>query len=240
MFKKRYLGLSLVVVIIFMVGKVATNETTTKPLVVAFNKSLYSVSDPNSLWVIVNKARPISPITFIPNNLVTPKVLLRYPGNEDSEVSTLIKSPLENLFSAAKTAKLDLALTSAYRSYDYQTSVYNGFISTLGKTETDKVSARPGYSEHQTGLAVDVEPVSHKCELDACFGTTPEGVWLAANVYKYGFIIRYTSNKTAVTGYSYEPWHIRYVGVLLSNEMHKEGVQTLEEFFNVPGGSNYN
>ena len=256
MYKNKCLNLSLVVAILLMIGlyeykstpktivykpiKVVAKVTTEAPSALPFNKTLFSNNDANSIWVVINKAKPISPLTYIPINLVTPNVALRSPGNEDSKVSAVIESPLEDLFSAAKSTKLDLMLTSGYRSYDYQTSVYNAYVTSLGEAETNRVSAKPGHSEHQTGFAVDIEPVSRKCELDDCFGSTPEGIWLTANAYKYGFIIRYTADKVNITGYSYEPWHIRYVGVLLSSEMHKEGIQTLEEFFNVSGGSNYN
>jgi D-alanyl-D-alanine carboxypeptidase len=88
-------------------------------------------------------------------------------------------------------------------------------------------------------LAADIAPLSRKCDLQQCFAQTPEGQWLAANAYRYGFIIRYPADKQAVTGYEYEPWHIRFVGTQLANEMHKQGVDTLEEFFTVSGGTAY-
>jgi D-alanyl-D-alanine carboxypeptidase len=130
-------------------------------------------------------------------------------------------------------------LSSGYRSYDYQVGLYNGYVKSQGQATADTQSARPGYSEHQTGLAVDIEPASKKCELDACFADTPEGKWLVANAYKYGFILRYTQDKTAVTGYAYEPWHFRYVGTPLATEMHNQNVATLEEFFNLPVAPDY-
>ena len=105
--------------------------------------------------------------------------------------------------------------------------------------EADQQSARPGYSEHQTGFAADVGPVSQNCALQQCFGDTPEGKWLAANAYKYGFIIRYAADDQDITGYEAEPWHIRYVGTELSTQMHTTGIKTLEQFFNVPGGAVY-
>jgi D-alanyl-D-alanine carboxypeptidase len=109
----------------------------------------------------------------------------------------------------------------------------------MGQAEADRTSARPGYSEHQTGLAFDVEVSGGKCHLEKCLGETPDGKWVAANAYKYGFIVRYPEGKENVTGYDYEPWHLRYVGTDLASEMHTKSVQTLEEFFNISGGKNY-
>lgn len=98
------------------------------------------------------------------------------------------------------------------------------------------VSARPGHSEHQTGLAVDlVTPASPDCDFEVCFAETPGGQWLAANAWRYGFIIRYQSGSD-ITGYSPEPWHLRYVGKSLAAELRRTGVATLEEFFGIPGG----
>jgi D-alanyl-D-alanine carboxypeptidase len=81
--------------------------------------------------------------------------------------------------------------------------------------------------------------VPANCSLDACFGTTPQGQWLAANAWRFGFLLRYPADKVDVTGYTYEPWHFRYIGVDLATEMHNTGVTTLEEFFGVPGGTVY-
>jgi D-alanyl-D-alanine carboxypeptidase len=143
------------------------------------------------------------------------------------------------LSDGATSAGMHLMLASGYRSYSEQVGLYNNYVSSYGQASADTFSARAGHSEHQTGLAADVEPVSGQCELDACFGNTPEGKWLAANAYKYGFIIRYPADKTLLTGYEYEPWHVRYVGVDLSGEMHKTGVETLEEFFGLPSFTSY-
>ncbi len=109
-----------------------------------------------------------------------------------------------------------------------------------GKAVADTQSARPGFSEHQTGLAADIEPASRTCEVQECFGDTPEGQWVAANAYKYGFVIRYPKDMQHVTGYIYEPWHVRYVGKKLAEQMHKEGVATLEQFFGLENAPDYN
>jgi D-alanyl-D-alanine carboxypeptidase len=216
-------------------------DTVKQPQVVAnFNTHQYSLTDPASTWVIVNKQHPLSPMNFAPTSLVVPNVPLkdnRTAGN--MHVSSAMATSLETLFAAAANSGLHLLLSSGYRSYAYQVQVYGRIVQSQGQGSADEQSARPGYSEHQTGLAADIAPLSRKCDLQQCFAQTPEGQWLAANAYRYGFIIRYPADKQAVTGYEYEPWHIRFVGTQLANEMHKQGVDTLEEFFTVSGGTAY-
>jgi|GEM_PF-370144 len=205
-----------------------------------FNKKQYSLDDPNSIWVIVNKPRPLNPISYVPPDLVIPNVPLRVPGNETMQVRKVVAAALEQLFAAAKADGLQLMLASGYRSYAYQVNLYNGYVQNQGQVSADQASARPGHSEHQTGLAADIEPTSKKCELDACFGQLPEGAWLLSNAYRYGFIIRYPADKVPITGYEYEPWHIRYIGIPLAAELHKNNVRTLEEYFDIKGGTSYN
>jgi D-alanyl-D-alanine carboxypeptidase len=208
--------------------------------IAGFNKHLHSLTDPSSPWVIVNKQHPLSPTNFAPINLVVPNVPLKDTASAaNMHVSSTTAIALQELFAAADNSGYHLLLSSGYRSYQYQTQVYGKIVQSQGQGSADEQSARPGYSEHQTGLAADVAPVSRKCDLQQCFGQTPEGQWLVANAYKYGFIIRYPADKQEITGYEYEPWHIRYVGSELSQEMHKQGVETLEEFFKVSGGVAY-
>lgn len=217
-----------------------TIKTTTPPTQLdGFNKQQYSLTDPTSIWVIVNKTHPLKPLNYTPPDLVYPNVPLRVPGNQSMQVRQVTATALETMFTAAKTQGLQFMLASGYRSYTYQVGLYNGYVQSEGQAVADTQSARPGYSEHQTGLAADVEPTSRNCELEQCFGTTPEGKWLVANAYKYGFIIRYPQGLENVTGYEYEPWHVRYVGITLAAEMHRVDILTLEQFFNVPGGTTY-
>lgn len=200
----------------------------------SFDKSTHPLDQPDSIWWIVSKVRPVSPISFAPSDLVVPKVPLR-AGSGDSEMRLRKEAAeaLENLVSDAKAGGYQLMLASGYRSYQRQVSVYNGYVQQYGQAGADKFSARPGTSEHQTGMAADLEPTSRQCELEQCFGNLPEGIWVAANAYKYGFVVRYLEGKSAITGYDFEPWHIRYVGKDLSTEMRKQNIQTLEEFFNI-------
>jgi D-alanyl-D-alanine carboxypeptidase len=135
------------------------------------------------------------------------------------------------MFAAAQSeAGLSLASNSAYRSYAAQQNIYVG---------DDELTARPGFSEHQTGLSIDVGAESGNCSLDVCFADTPEGAWLRDNAYRFGFLLRYPADKQPVTGYQFEPWHFRYIGVELAAEMRKTGVTTLEEFFGLPAAPAY-
>lgn len=204
-----------------------------------FNKKQYSLTDPNSLWIIVNKQHPLSPLSYAPTDLRYPNVPLRVAGLPEMQMRGAAATALEKMFAGASGAGYKLVVSTAYRSYTYQQTLYSGYVSSQGQAAADQESARPGYSEHQTGLAVDIRNGDDTCSLEACFGTTPEGEWLAANCYKYGFILRYPADKEAVTGYEYEPWHFRYVGVDLAGELHKQHVETLEEFFGVSGGTTY-
>jgi D-alanyl-D-alanine carboxypeptidase len=214
----------------------ATNSATEN---VVFDKQRFSLTDPASPWLVVNKKRPLAPLQYEPS-LVAPNVKLRQAAtNSEMQMAPATAAAVQELFAAAKDDGLQLMVASAFRSYSLQNGIYNREVKTYGQATADQQSARPGHSEHQTGWAVDVEPASGECEIDACFADTPEGKWVAANAYKYGFILRYPDAKTAVTGYEYEPWHLRYVGKELAVEMHRTGVQTLEEFFELPAAPNY-
>lgn len=216
-----------------------SGSTGTVPGSSAFDKQQFSLTDPASIWVVVNKKHALDPPGYTPPDLVVPNVPLRVPGNESMRLRQPAARALEGMFAAAKSDRLDLQISSGYRSYTYQTGTYNSYVKQSGQAYADSISARPGYSEHQTGLAVDIEPVSRQCEIVQCFESTPEGKWLAANSYKYGFLLRYPADKVSVTGYDYEPWHFRYIGVSLAGQMRKTGVETLEEFFGVGGGTSY-
>lgn len=194
-----------------------------------FDKAKFSLTDPTSIWVVANKQRPLVPTDYAPTDLVN------VGGGQRLRAEAATK--LSELIAGAKAAGLAINPLSAYRSYQTQVSVYNSEVRAYGQAVADSESARPGYSEHQTGLAIDVG--GGGCGVEDCFGDTEEGKWVAANAHKYGFIIRYVPGKEAITGYRPEPWHIRYVGVELAAEMKKQGVQTLEEFFDLPAAPNY-
>ena len=203
-----------------------------------FDKTLYSLTEPSSLWVIVNKKQPL-PQAYEPSPLVAPDVGLR-TKNTDPEMKLRDDAAVavESLVSGAKKAGNELIVVSGFRSYQAQSSVYNSAVRQDGQAEADKYSARPGHSEHQTGLAVDFGLPDRSCELEVCFAETKAGTWLADHAHEYGFVLRYDKDKQSSVGYDYEPWHFRFVGNELAAEVKKTG-QTLEEYFGLPPAPSY-
>lgn len=118
---------------------------------------------------------------------------------------------------------------TSFRSFMQQTIIYNNYVKEHGQAAADRFSARPGYSEHHTGLAIDLN------SLETAFGETPEGKWLAEHCAEYGFILRYPKDSEEITGYIYEPWHVRYVGKELAQELYlgNGDFLTLEEYFGI-------
>jgi zinc D-Ala-D-Ala carboxypeptidase len=201
-----------------------------------FNKQALSIDDPNSLWVVVNKLRPLNPTNYAPP-LVDVTIAHVYGYQMQAPAAAALAQMAAD---AAAAGAGQIEAQSAYRSYGAQLSDHAALVARDGEAVADNESARAGYSEHQTGLAVDIAPVPDGgCNLEVCFGATPQGQWLAANAWKYGFLLRYPADKVAITGYTYEPWHFRYIGIPLATEMHTEGVETLEEFFGLPAAPNY-
>jgi D-alanyl-D-alanine carboxypeptidase len=195
-----------------------------------FNKTKYSIDKPGSIWWIVNKNRPAGE-SYIPPDLVTPSVTLNpQKSHDENQVRKELDEPLQHLFSDADKGSIKLMLASGYRSYQLQNTYYSNYVRTSGEAEANRYSAKPGTSEHQTGLAFDVATVDRVHYLDQAFGNDPAGRWIADNAHNYGFIIRYPKDKEAVTGYMYEPWHLRYVGIDLAKELYNKN-QTMEEFF---------
>lgn len=205
----------------------------------SFDKNMFALDQPGSPWWIVNKKRPL-PTGYVPPDLIVPGVKLRLAASaEQMHFSNSAAPELVEMFAAAQAEGVGLVFGSGYRSEAYQRTLYNGYVAQDGQAAADRYSARPGTSEHQTGLAFDATASNGKCHLEACFADTPEGKWIAANSYKYGFVIRYVQGKESVTGYEYEPWHLRYVGKELAAEMHRTGTLTLEEFFGLPAAPTY-
>jgi D-alanyl-D-alanine carboxypeptidase len=194
-----------------------------------FDKKQFSTTDPSSDWVLVNKQNPLNPRDYKP-----PLAPLNLPGVSGS-MRPEAAAALQHMFADYHAQSgSQLTVVSPYRSYTTQVSVYNSWVSRLGQAQADRQSARPGYSEHQTGLAVDIDTATNQG-----FGATPAGSWLAQNSWKYGFIVRYQQGQDSVTGYEYEPWHFRYVGIPLATELQKEGFPSLETFFGYPAAPNY-
>ncbi|OGX61054.1 MAG: hypothetical protein A2189_00660 [Paenibacillus sp. RIFOXYA1_FULL_44_5] len=180
--------------------------------------------------VLVNKQRKL-PDGYVPPDLVVPHVPFSFTQmNERKYMRKEAADALEQLFAAAKNDGYQLYGVSGYRSYKTQKSLFDMYVRTQGETEAKRFSAIPGHSEHQTGLAIDVSSSDVHFNLDQSFGNTPEAKWLAEHADEYGFIIRYPQDKEAITGYAYEPWHIRYVGKQLAKEIYTNHL-TLEQFF---------
>lgn len=201
-----------------------------------FNKTQYSLSDPSSIWVVVNKRRPL-PADYIPTGLRLPDVPLAKSGDEMLLRDDAAKA-LESMVANAAKEDVSLVQVSAYRSYALQELVYNGFVNQDGEAAANRYSAKPGHSEHQTGLATDVGAADGVCQLETCFGETAAGKWVAANAHKYGFTIRYKQGDEQTVGYTYEPWHLRYVGTALASELHRTN-QSMEAFFSLPAAPSY-
>ena len=188
--------------------------------------SKYTIDNTDSIYYIVNKQRML-PSSYVPKNLVT---------IDGKQLRSDAANAMNQLFAAARDDGINFKIISGYRSYQYQESVYDNYVKRDGQAKADTYSARPGHSEHQTGLAVDIG--TGVCDLSICFGDTAGGKWLLDNAYKYGFIVRYPKDKENLTGYQYEPWHIRYLGIDLATQVHQSG-KTLEQFFNLPVALTY-
>ncbi|MCI8363996.1 MAG: M15 family metallopeptidase [Eubacterium sp.] len=187
---------------------------------------------PSSKTVLVNRVY-LLPSDYIPPNLVVPDVKFSFTYSSDKrKLRKVAADALERLFQAGEKEHIELYGVSGYRSYARQKEIYDKNIATRGQAATDAVSARPGSSEHQTGLTIDVSARSVNFRLDQSFGDTKEGRWLAENAHLYGFIIRYPLGKSEITGYSYEPWHIRFVGKAVATHLY-ENKLTLEEYYGV-------
>lgn len=191
--------------------------------------SILTVGNPNSILVLTNKTHAL-PDGFEPENLTEPDV--RFPFTEDLPKRYIQEEAavaLEELFNSAEDEGITLHGQSGYRSYTRQKEVFKGHTERLGEKEARKVSALPGQSEHQTGLTMDITAASVDFTLTQDFGETKEGKWVANNAHKYGFIIRYLEGKEEITGYSYEPWHLRYVGKDSAQTIYDNDL-TLEEY----------
>lgn len=207
---------------------------TTKPTP-EFDPTVFSIEDPESIWVVVNKRRPLEPANYVPKDLVT----LKHPHRADPRLRSGAASAYTAMYKAAKADGIKLVILSAYRSYNLQIAVHGGLVQRMGQERADLQAARPGHSEHQLGLAVDIAAANGRCTIDECFEDTPEGRWLTENAWKFGWVLRYPKGLTAVTGYIYEPWHWRYVGRGLAAELQKSPNITLEEFYGLPPATDY-
>ena len=166
--------------------------------------------------IICNKYHKLKN-NYVPN-------LVSLDGYGGGKMEKVAAQHFKEMVKAAKKDGISVYNVSGYRSYSTQTNLYNGYVSRNGKAKADTFSARPGTSEHQTGLATDVNNVSDSFENTSAFK------WLSKNAYKYGFILRYPKGKTNITGYKYEPWHYRYVGTDVAKVIYEKNI-TYEEYY---------
>jgi len=170
------------------------------------------------LWILVDKTHPID--DYEPQDLVVLKSA-NYDNTAGIQLRKIAAAALEEMAAAARKDGVKLSVSSAYRSRSYQANLYDRYVKTMGQEETDKVSARPGYSQHQLGLIVDFYPVANS------FAKSAEGIWVKKNASKFGWSLSFPDGYEELTGYSWESWHYRYVGRELAEFIDKyfDGIQ---------------
>lgn len=187
------------------------------------------LDDPASLAVVVNKRRPLHPEDWAPAALEDVEGRALRPG---------AAAAARAMLAAARADGVPIRIVSGYRSYGEQSRTYAGWVAQKGREAADTVSARPGHSEHQTGLALDVGDGSG-CDLQVCFEGTAAAAWVAEHGPEHGFVVRYPWGEHGTTGYWYEPWHLRYLGPERAQELVGSGAATLEEFSGLPPAPDY-
>ena len=212
--RKRIVKILFVILSVLLIVCSLRRENTT------YNINTQNVI--NYKYILVNKGNKLNN-DFIPENLV--KVKRCSLGNFylEEEAAYAYESMCVDLINKG----LNISITSAYRSYDEQKELYNTYLKLYGKSYVDKYVAIPGCSEHQTGLAVDLESLEYDI-----FKNSQEYLWVKENSYKYGFIIRYQKGREKITGYSAEEWHIRYVGKKTAEYIYKNNI-TFEEYYDL-------
>ncbi|MBD8043482.1 M15 family metallopeptidase [Arthrobacter sp. Sa2BUA2] len=184
---------------------------------------------PQSVTVVVNKHRPLTDRAYVPGDLA-----------DASGVQLRAEAAAAYLQMSADAAAAGIGLTavSGFRAADAQGLLHDSYTQNYGVSTAEAISARAGFSEHQTGLAVDIGNNDGACSLQSCFATTPAGAWAAANAHRFGFIIRYPNGAEHITGFTYEPWHLRYVGPDVAQKLFDAGI-TLEEHAGLPPAPGY-
>ena len=215
-------------------GKVNTKRSGTYKLTYKVSDSSGNTCKKTRMVIVKDKTQStikspeikvLNGITYVEGILLVNKTY-HLPKNYDPKVNKEALKKLRKMQADAKALGLNIPLVSGYRSYETQEKLYNKYVKKDGEKKANTYSAKPGESEHQTGLAFDIGSV------DRSFANTIEAKWLAENAYLYGFIIRYPKGKTDITGYIYEPWHVRYLGEKKAKDVYLSGL-TLEEYLGV-------
>lgn len=205
--------------IVFIIITIFISRDELKP---TFYKNIRQIKNPNDLTVLVNKFNRLDE-NYIPNDLE--KINVKY-ANDYKYLRHHARIAFEEMSQDAMELGLSIVAVSAFRSYKYQDQLYHYYVDEKGIEYADRASARPGHSEHQTGLAVDIMGSNGDYNL---FEDSIEFDWISKNAHKYGFVLRYPKNKEYITGFKYEPWHYRYVGTDMANEIYNDKI-TLEEY----------
>jgi D-alanyl-D-alanine carboxypeptidase len=182
-----------------------------------FYGHIEKVKDPNALSVICNKYYQL-PSDFTPENLKSVPEGYFVADGKSYQLKQNALDAFITMSDAAKSEGLSLRIISAYRSNSYQANLYQKYKNNNGQTAADRFSARPGHSEHETGLAIDINDVAQ------AFENTKEFAWLSENAHKYGYVLRYPEGKETITGYMYEPWHYRYLGAEVATQLKSSGL----------------
>ncbi|KAB1662913.1 D-alanyl-D-alanine carboxypeptidase family protein [Pseudoclavibacter sp. CFCC 13611] len=207
------------------------------PLDTDLDLTQHSTDDPSSIWVVTNKARPLSPIDWQPDDLDTVNVSVNRDGERLRHDAA---AALHDMDAAAqRELGQGIQIISGFRSYQRQQALYETYERRDGQAAADRYSSRPGHSEHQTGLACDINETQPPCELCNEFAHTGLGTWLQQNSWRFGFVQRYETGQEQTTGYMEEAWHYRYVGVPLASWMRQHDVHTLEKVFGLPDAPDY-
>ena len=213
--KAYYIILGILILLFF------TKDVNTKN---EFYKNIKLIENPDNLLVLVNKNNQLQS-SYIPSDLES--ISLRF-ANKDKCLKKEAKEAFEKLSSEASALGYRIVAVSAYRDYSYQNELFNYYVEEKDLEYALNCSAKPGHSEHQTGLAVDVEGENKDYDN---FEDTKEFNWMKDNAHRFGFILRYPKGKEDITGFKYEPWHYRYVGVEIATEIYNKNI-TLEEYLN--------
>lgn len=187
-----------------------------------------AIFDPTSQAILVNKQYSLDEDHY-PDDLVPVDVPVVYESAEANQMRQEAAEALNQMFQAAEDQGIILYARSGFRSYQTQVDLFNNYANNHGLEAASRFSARAGESEHQTGLAMDITSESVDFDLVEAFGETEEGQWARDYAHEFGFIIRYLEGKEDITGYQYEPWHLRYLGEELASEVYESGL-TYEEF----------
>ena len=186
--------------------------------------------DPASITVFIDKTHSL-PADYVPESLVTPYI---NSTSDVIQVNEKAADALKSMATAASDSSVTLYLTAGYISYETQDDYFNDRAGMVGEAEANKTIAKAGFSEHQTGLAFDFSDEPSGTNTTVAFADTDAGKWLIEHAWEYGFIMRYPEGKEAVTGYTYQPWHYRYIGKDVAKAIHEAGENyTLEEYYKI-------